>query len=181
MAVSRVTMTTEGTGAGFNAAEIQENNKFQEFLLIQMETTDWRPVSINFNDSTNGNLSYEVYGTDLLGSSADNWRTITEEATGSLTDLSSLTLLAPSLFTNPDNDGTSESLVFDELVQRFQTFVITTASSGNKFRVTEFQGSPTAVPLPAALPLLATAIGGLGILVGLKRRKRSPGSSVSQA
>jgi hypothetical protein len=40
--------------------------------------------------------------------------------------------------------------------------------------VTEFDGTPVNTPLPAALPLFATGLGGLGLLGWRRKRKVQP-------
>ncbi len=144
-----------------------------DYLVLNLPNASWQPVSIKFSYLNTYYEDYLIYGSNMLDTSSY----------GSF--LASLTLLEDST----QYPTAANPLFFDANVGTFQHIIIAAATSANSysykckhgyhykkcykhynyddFLVKKFQG--TVVPVPPALPLLATGLIALGVL--RQRRK----------
>lgn len=173
---SGVTLTQDGGGLGvLNDLESilespnVDNTILRDILVFEFDSSLWSPVSISFT-GVDSNDTADVYGwngsLDLpFGIDSSNilpWTLLSYSPDGS------------GLFGEFDPDGTA-TIGFD-LAQTFQYIAvagpqgfITNGAFADNFRVSGLTG--TVVPVPPALILMLTAIGGLG-LISRRREKR---------
>lgn len=135
-----------------------------EFIVLEMPTEDWSPVSVSFNKFNPFIDDYVIFGSNGFDLST---------TAGVAAAASSFDLLADS-----SGDAPPVANPFEGFGAETYRNIIIAASVfdpdlipgfvGNSFTVASFTG--TVVPLPAALPLLATALAGFG-LISLRRRR----------
>lgn len=135
-----------------------------EFIVLELPSDDWSPVSVSFGEFNPFIDDYLIFGSNGFDLST---------TAGVAAAASSFDLLADSAgdtppVANPFSDFTGSqykniiiaaSILDPDLIPLFV---------GNSFTVASFTG---VVPLPAALPLLATGLAVFGI-VSLRRRRQ---------
>ena len=147
-----------------------------DYLVLNLPNASWKPVSIKFAHLNPFYEDYLIYGSNLL------------DTTSYATFVNSLTLLQDSSLLSPTEKN---PLFFADDVGTFQHIIVaamgmdygTSSNCGHHhykkhkcghyhnyddFLVKKFQG--TVVPVPPALPLLATGLIALGLV---RRRKAS--------
>ena len=145
-------------GAGYL---VDDGGEFRDFLVLELDASEWRGVSATFTGLVGNAPIYNVYGYD-----------------GSI-DFSSAAAMQ-SLYDSNEFDslgsGSASTFVFTSN-NKYQSFIFAAddmdnGNNGNidRFRLESFTGV-SAVPVPAAFPLLATALGGLGFLSWRKKQK----------
>lgn len=128
-----------------------------DYLVLDLNVSNWIPESALFSNF-NGSDDYQIFG-------FDGEMDLDTDASDFAANLSSFTLLLsddenPAIFNTND---TFRYIVFSG-TPGFLQF-------NDNYRVASFTG--TIVPLPAALPLLATGLAGFGLLSWRRRRQRA--------
>ncbi len=134
-----------------------------EYLVMRLPTAgDWTPVSATFNFLNQQNFSIFGYDDTTGGSFLSTGAAFS----GILADLE-------LIGQQPTTSG--DTFEFADGLSPFEYIVFTTTSTNNndnRFFVSGFEGQTGVVPVPAALPLLLSALGGFGFL-GFMRRRRA--------
>jgi len=147
-----------------------DTNFSTDLLVLELDSNAWTPESISFGLLNPSFDDYAIYGYDAGGVS------------GALSSASAV-LAASTAFVELENSFDQGNPVnnpyeFEDGVGTFQYLIVSAISTDpndinqndfNAFSVTGFSGT-TAVPLPAALPLLASAFAGFGIVSWRRRR-----------
>lgn len=133
-----------------------------EYLVMRLPTaSSWTPVSTSFTFLNQQNFSIFGYNDTTAGSFLSTGAAFS-------TVLGDLELIGQQPTT------TGNTFEFADGVSAFEYIVFTTSSTNNndnRFFVSGFEGVQ-AVPVPAALPLLLSGLGGFG-LIGFMRRRRA--------
>lgn len=167
--VTQSSSTGLGIGGGLSSSFIDGAGSFfgsySEFLVLQMPTVDWQPEQLVFSLPLGGLLGdYTVFGSNADLSTLGGFTSAV-----SATDYDVLYASAFSGVVNPldfTDAGEYANIVIAASVLDPDGFPLV---SLNKFGVEGFTGSTTVVPVPAALPLLATALVFFGA-VRIRRR-----------
>ena len=147
----------------------------KDYLVLDFGNPVWRPVSLTFSEFTPF-FDYEIYATNSLDTSG---------TTGFFDSISGLNPIFDStvdaggefaanpFFFDPFEAPVAYIIISasstEEFITGFFGGTLPALDNQDAFRVAGFQG--VQVPVPAALPLLATAMGGLGIASWWRRRK----------
>jgi len=156
-----------GVGDGLSDSFVDGGSIFfashTEFLVLEMPTIEWQPEEFVFSLPLGSLLGdYTVFGTDADLSTLSGFATAASTSDYDVLYASTLSGVAnPLEFTNA---GEYANIVIAAAVLDNDGLPLV---SLNKFGVKSFTGS--VVPLPAALPLLATALA----LFGFVRSRRS--------
>jgi len=145
----------DGAGSLFGA--------YTEFLVLELPSSDWRAEELAFELPPFQQLlgDYAVFGSNADLSDLSNF----------VTAVNSFGTSFDVLWNSPD-DGVDNPLIFDT-EEEYLNIIVAAALldddgiplfTANAFGVASFTGSTAVVPIPAALPLLATALLGLGLI-----------------
>ncbi|RVU34290.1 VPLPA-CTERM sorting domain-containing protein [Hwanghaeella grinnelliae] len=142
-----------GTQGGFDA----------DWLVVQFDSPQWVPVSAVLNGN-NASDHVDIY----VGNDTDNNGDIDFLE---LTQVFSSNIAGTQEILFQDILGPLAGTAFEYLVFSTELYNTPNTNSFDQYVVTSITGNNvSAVPIPAALPLLATAFAGLGFLA--RRRKR---------
>lgn len=171
-AASAVTTIGFGTNAGSGASYSEGGFTFEPFRIVNGNCFDGSCLALNDNETTTMSLGGDVFslsslGFSLLGGGTPNTLTVTGSNAMSVSfavgdyghnnGYHFIDFLADAGFTGLFDDVTSITFATD---------------GGGNIRLDDIGAAVSTVPLPAALPLLLAAIGGLAF-VGRRRAARA--------
>lgn len=133
-----------------------------EYLVMQLPTaSEWTPIAASFEFLNSQNFSIYGYNDTTSGTFLSSGAAFSA-VLGDLELIGQEPTTSGDTFEFADGLGTFEFIVFT---------TTTTSNNDNRFFVSSFEGVQ-AVPVPAALPLLLSGLGGFG-LIGFMRRRRA--------
>lgn len=162
--VSQSSSVGLGVGGGLSDSFVDGGSivfaSHTEFLVLQMPTLAWQPEEIVFSLPLGSLLGdYTVFGTNADISTLSGFATAASTSDYDVLYASTLSGVAnPLEFTNA---GEYANIVIAAAVLDDDGLPLV---SLNKFGVKSFTGSTSVVPVPAALPLLATALAFFGFV-----------------
>lgn len=136
-----------------------------EYLVMKLPTASaWTPISATFEFFNNQNFS--IFGYNDTG---DGSFLSTGAAFSGVIDF--LTPIGEQPTTSGDTFQFASGLGTFEFIIFTTTTGFTDPNNDNRFFVSGFEGQASVVPVPAALPLLLSGLGGIGLLGFMRRRQ----------
>jgi hypothetical protein len=144
--------------------ELNFSSTNQQYIEISVSSL----TGYNNNHYT-GSLSFGFDSTNMNGTINESWAIYGSNTLGGALGSQGATLLASCTNTGGTTGSNCESIVTLASISGYQYFDVA-ATAGNVL-FAEFNANISAVPLPAALPLFASGLAGLGLLGWRRKRK----------
>ena len=132
-----------------------------EYLVMKLPTLlDWTPLTATFTFLNQQNFSIFGYNDTTAGDFLSTGAAFSG-ILSDVDDLGSEPASSNGVFEFADGIGAYEYIIFT---------TTTTSDNNNRFLLSGFEGLAQVVPVPAALPLLLSGLGGIGLLGFMRRR-----------